>query len=170
MNKLRKADIILIVGCLLVSALIAAFFVVHRKAGSTVRILYDGMELTKIALDTSQTESSEEAADGYYLIICRDGAADVECFQDIPVLMFAEGTSYNLISVTGGTVVMEAADCADQICVHHKPIFSDRESIICLPHRLVVEITGNNTVNIQDGSQGGSGDHILDEPLDGVVR
>jgi hypothetical protein len=37
---------------------------------------------------------------------------------------------------------MEAADCRDQICVHHIPISGSGESIICLPHKLVVTVTG----------------------------
>lgn len=170
-RRIRKADIVLIVGCLLVSVLIGIFFAVHREAGSTIHILYDGMELTEIVLNASNTYSGAEAGNGYYLIVSRDDAVNVEYFKDKPKPKLAEGTNYNLISVEGGTVVMEDADCADLICVHHKPIFSKGESIICLPHRLVVEIDGRNTtINVQDRTQGGNGDDMLDEPLDGVVR
>lgn len=152
---IRKADIVLIAVCLLVAALLGVFFVVHREAGREVRILYDGIELKKIDLYSAQTDSEANTGSEYYLITLRDDVVGVEYFRDKPEPKFSEGTSYNLISVVNGTVDIEAADCKDQICVHHKPISSKGESIICLPHRLVVEVD--------------SGDNA-DEPLDGVVR
>lgn len=155
-HGIRKADIILIAVCLLAAALLGVFFVVHRGSGSEVRILCDGSELMKIALlPSSQTDSDMETGDGYYLVTYIEDAASVEHFVNRPEPKLAEGTSYNLISVTDGMVVVEAADCKDQICVRHKPVSSKGESIICLPHRLVVEIIG---------------DEVSDESLDGVVR
>ena len=53
-----------------------------------------------------------------------------------------EGVSYNLLAVSAESVSMDAADCRDQICVHHIPITGSGESIICLPHKLAVEIVG----------------------------
>lgn len=160
-HGIRKADIVLIAACLLAVALLGVFFVVHRKAGSEVRILCDGIELKRIdLLPSSQTASSRADSDmamgdGYYLVTYRGDTAGVEYFAYKPELKLAEGASYNLISVSDGRVVVEAADCKDQICVRHKPVSSRGESIICLPHRLVVEIVGDDT----------SG-----ESLDGVVR
>ena len=160
-HGIRKADIVLIAVCLLAAALLGVFFVVHRESGSEVRILCDGVELMKIdLLPSSQTaslrvDSDMAMGDGYYLVTYIEDAADVEYFAYKPELKLEEGTSYNLISVADGNVVVEAADCKDQICVRHKPVSSKGESIICLPHRLVVEIIG---------------DEIPGESLDGVVR
>ena len=160
-HGIRKADIVLIVVCLLAAALLGVFFVVRRESGSEVRILCDGVELMKIdLLSASQTASSQADSDmatgnGYYLVTYIEDTASVEHFAYKPELKLAEGTGYNLISVTGGKIVVESADCKDQICVRHKSVSSKGESIICLPHRLVVEIVG---------------DDIPDESLDGVVR
>lgn len=166
----KKADIVLIVGCLLAAVLLGFFFIVHRETGSTVRILCDGTEIKTIPLDSLQINSAE-TADGYYLITFNDDVADVEYFASRPKLNIAEGTSYNLISVADGVIVMDEADCKDQICVHHKPISSVRESIICLPHRLVVEISGDDAVvNIQENKQGGNSEEMPYGSLDGVVR
>ncbi|MCH5262582.1 MAG: NusG domain II-containing protein [Lachnospiraceae bacterium] len=154
-HGIKKADIVLIVVCLVAAALLGVFFVIHRETGRQVRILHDGIELKKIDLYSAQTDSEIEPVAGYYLITIRDDVVGVEYFRDKPEPKLPEGTSYNLISVVNGTVVMEAADCRDQICVHHKPVSSKGESIICLPHRIVIEVdSGENT----------------DEPLDGVVR
>ena len=155
-HGIKKADIVLIALCLLAAALLAVFFAVHREAGSSVRIMYDGIELKKIDLYSVQTGAKAETGHRYYLITYRDDVVSAENFENRPERPEEIGcTSYNLISVIDGKIAMEAADCKDQICVHHKPISSKGESIICLPHRLVVEIdSGENT----------------DEPLDGVVR
>ena len=46
----------------------------------------------------------------------------------------------NTIEILDGTVNMIEADCPDHICVDHKPISKNGESIICLPNKVVVEI------------------------------
>ena len=48
--------------------------------------------------------------------------------------------SYNLVVIRDGKVKMQEANCKNQICVRHKAIYKDRESIICLPHRVYVEV------------------------------
>ena len=51
---------------------------------------------------------------------------------------------YNIISINDGQVSMENADCPDKYCVKQGPISKSNESIICLPHKLVVEIAGDD--------------------------
>lgn len=51
-----------------------------------------------------------------------------------------EDDRYNLVVVEGGTVRIAEASCPDQTCVHHRPISTTGVSIVCLPHRLVVEV------------------------------
>lgn len=46
----------------------------------------------------------------------------------------------NTIVISGGKVQVIEADCPDQICVEHAPISTTDETIVCLPHKLVVEI------------------------------
>lgn len=48
----------------------------------------------------------------------------------------------NVFVIENGEVRMKEATCPDQICVHHKPISKNKESIICLPNKVVIEITG----------------------------
>ncbi len=47
---------------------------------------------------------------------------------------------YNIIKVTNGSVDVIEADCKSKVCVNHRPIDKTSESIICLPHKLIVEI------------------------------
>ncbi len=47
---------------------------------------------------------------------------------------------FNIIKVHSGEVTVIDSDCKNKICVNHRPIRSTSESIICLPHKLIVEI------------------------------
>ena len=38
---------------------------------------------------------------------------------------------------------MENASCPDGICVSHRPIFRDGESIVCLPNRVVITVVSD---------------------------
>ena len=50
--------------------------------------------------------------------------------------------------IADGTADVTQADCPDKICVDHAPISRDRETIICLPHKLVVEVKGGEASEI----------------------
>ena len=47
---------------------------------------------------------------------------------------------HNTLVIRDGEAFMQEADCPDKICVHHKPVSYGGESIICLPHKLVVTV------------------------------
>ena len=55
----------------------------------------------------------------------------------------------NVLEICDGEARMLEADCPDQLCVKQKVISRKGESIICLPHRLVIEVTEGeeNTVD-----------------------
>lgn len=48
----------------------------------------------------------------------------------------------NICEIKDGYVSMIQADCPDQICVHTAKISEAGGSIVCLPHKVVLEITG----------------------------
>ncbi|SHH82581.1 NusG domain II-containing protein [Clostridium grantii] len=54
----------------------------------------------------------------------------------------------NIIVVEGFNVYMQEADCPDQVCVEGGAITKIGESIICLPHKVVVEIKGTGTSEV----------------------
>lgn len=47
----------------------------------------------------------------------------------------------NVLIIENGQANMYEANCPDQICVKHKPISKNRETIVCLPNKVVVTIT-----------------------------
>lgn len=46
----------------------------------------------------------------------------------------------NRVKISDGKVQMVQADCPDQICVHHKEISKNHETIVCLPNKIVLTI------------------------------
>lgn len=143
-QHIKKADIFLIVLCLLASVLSGLWLLTGRQDGTTLTVTYDGTTLYTAALAQSDmfTHDTDEGDIRYLLITYPEPESlpEITVFSDRPDIM--EDTSYNLLVITDGKVYMEAADCPDQICVRHKAIAADRENIICLPHRLVVELSG----------------------------
>lgn len=51
---------------------------------------------------------------------------------------------YNLIEVKGNRIRIKEADCGDQICVRRGWIDQSGETIVCLPHKLVIEIKSSD--------------------------
>lgn len=48
--------------------------------------------------------------------------------------------SYNILEIRNGKADVTEASCPDGICVHHQAIYRQKESIVCLPNKVVVEI------------------------------
>lgn len=72
------------------------------------------------------------------VVIHADGR-EVACLPlDVDtVYAISEG---NVIEIRDGGVRMIRADCPDQICVHTGRITETGQSIVCVPHRVVVTI------------------------------
>lgn len=51
-----------------------------------------------------------------------------------------KNNGYNKLIIKNGTAYVEKADCKDKICVKHKKISKRGETIICLPHKTVIEV------------------------------
>ena len=54
----------------------------------------------------------------------------------------------NRMIIKDGQADMTEANCPDQICVDHKTISKNKETIICLPNKVIVEIVGGKDVEI----------------------
>ncbi len=110
-EKLISAgDIILLFAIILLCGGLILFFGMNKKSGKKVRISVDGEEVKLIEMDDDY-EYRLETPRGYNVVVIKDG----------------------IVSVT-------EADCPDKICVKHKPIDDIGETIICLPHKVVMEV------------------------------
>lgn len=53
-----------------------------------------------------------------------------------------DGDHINKITINEGTVQMSYSTCKNQVCVKDGKISKTNESIVCLPNKVMVEITG----------------------------
>lgn len=115
----KKKDFILI-GVLLVIALIGLGVTqfLQHQTGASVTITIGGEIYGTYPLDQSRTIEINDAK------------------------------GYNKVVIENGSVHMADADCPDQYCVQHAAIHANHETIICLPHELVVEITGGEVSDV----------------------
>ncbi|SHJ98065.1 NusG domain II-containing protein [Paramaledivibacter caminithermalis] len=56
----------------------------------------------------------------------------------------------NIIRIEDGMVKMVEADCPDKICVKDGPISKPGEILVCLPHKVVVEIKGYGKAEVDE--------------------
>lgn len=54
----------------------------------------------------------------------------------------------NEFEIVDGEVRMLKADCPDQICVKHRPISKNKESIVCLPNEVVIEVVSHEEAEL----------------------
>lgn len=73
--------------------------------------------------------------------------------RDIKETIYSENGGTNTFSIQNGSVSMVEADCGDHTCIQTGSIQENGESIVCLPHRLVLQITSSeeNTETKPDG-------------------
>lgn len=61
--------------------------------------------------------------------------------QEIPIII--DGVTTNLLVIEGGTAEVTEANCPDKLCVYQRQIAKSNEMIVCLPNKVVVEISGS---------------------------
>ena len=80
------------------------------------------------------------------VVVKVDGAV----IKELPLNQDAEFTvpgyqgGINSIMIRNGSVLVSDADCPDKLCVKMGRINRAGETIVCLPHRVVVEIKMNS--------------------------
>lgn len=78
--------------------------------------------------------------------ITRDGVLleeiDLTTVDQPYTLTFEDESGRNVITVEQGRIRVSEADCPDRVCVNQGWISDGAVPIVCLPHRLMVEIEG----------------------------
>lgn len=65
--------------------------------------------------------------------------------QPYTLTLEGPGGFSNTITVEKGQICVSKAGCPDQICVHQGYISDGTTPIVCLPNRLIIEITGGGS-------------------------
>ena len=112
-NKKTRNDLIFIGALLVVLILVGLAFFLLREDGDRVVVTVNGEEYGVYAL-------SEDT-----VVDIRTGEHEEEL---------------NRWVIRSGEAFVERATCPDGICAAHQPISRDGESIVCLPHRVIVMV------------------------------
>ena len=88
--------------------------------------------------------------DGRQVVVRVDGqiVAQLPLAQDARYPIESEGIVTNVLAIHDGAVRMAEADCPDHLCVHRGAIRYVGDSIICLPNKVVAEISGTDALNL----------------------
>lgn len=70
--------------------------------------------------------------------------------EDNEIDIVQQGCS-NHITIKGGMVSMTSSTCQNQVCVETGAISHAKDSIACLPNKVIVEIRSNKAENEQGG-------------------
>ena len=57
----------------------------------------------------------------------------------------------NVLLAEPGRIRVESADCPDKVCVEAGWLASSAAPIVCLPHRVVVKLTGDTALDAEAG-------------------
>lgn len=113
---MKKADFILIAVVAVIAGVLVFFlYGVNNSSGAYVQLEIDGKTVETLPLD-----------------------------EDIVREIETDDGGYNVLTISDGEAVMSEANCPDGICTNHQKIHRNGESIICLPHKVVVSIVNES--------------------------
>ena len=121
--KAHRNDLFLAAALLLLGGALALFLWLTRQAGGTVTVQIDG----KVVMELPLNKDTE--------------------------LVLGEGEHTNTLVIGDGKARVVEASCPDRICVGQGAIQYAGESIVCLPHKLVITVRGGASGGL-DGSTG----------------
>ena len=113
-RKFRN-DLIFVAALLVIIAIGAAALFLLREEGSTVQVEVNGTII---------------------------GTYPLSVDREVEIITGDSGEELNLLVIKDGKASVTTATCPDGICAAHKPISREGESIVCLPHKVVVTVVG----------------------------
>ena len=116
---LRKWDIILITAALLAAGVFLLCINVFSTAGEYAVVEVNGETVVQLSL-------------------AEDTVYDIEIENEVT----------NTLKIENGEAKMISADCPDKICVNHRSISKNNESIICLPNKVIITIVSDAVSDI----------------------
>lgn len=94
------------------------------------------------------------AVEGSNILITVDGKEyGTYSLLEEQTINIGEGDTKNIIEIRAGKAYMSEASCPDQLCVDQNEISFNKESIICLPNKVVITVISD-----------------VESDVDGIVR
>ena len=114
MQKKNIRNDVILIGIIFIVALVSLLiFKFSQKNGNFVVVNIGGETAFEYSLSKNSEQQIFEAHDNNY---------------------------ENLLVIKDGEAYISSANCPDKICKEHRPISKVGESIVCLPHKLVISI------------------------------
>lgn len=113
MKRLLRNDLILIGSIVLLSAVVFLVFFLTGSRGREVSVQIDGREVERYSL-----------SEDIHTVINSGSGND----------------QYNVLQIKDGKASVIGANCRDGICEQHIPISNEGETIVCLPHKVVIVV------------------------------
>lgn len=122
-SRIHKNDLLLFLGILLLALLLfLGYQLFFQKPGASVKITVDG-KLTKILPLNENTT---------YRIV-------------------SDNNHINILEIKDGFASVTNADCPDKLCVHQKKINKKGETLVCLPHKVIISVISSQEEKDFDG-------------------
>lgn len=115
----HKIDLILICSAIIIGVIISLIYFTNQRVGDLVIVKLDNRIIRTYSLNVDMTEIIE-----------------------------VDGQAYNTITISDGVVYVSDANCPDKLCMNMGQISSIGQSIVCLPHKLVVTVEGDKDSEI----------------------
>lgn len=126
MKIVKKWDIIIIILLLVLSIVPYWIFIKHQEnyRGEIYAIVYiNGSEKQRIRLDNNRDDKEFK-------------------------IKLDKG--YNTVAIKDNSIAITDADCSDKVCTDFGFVHKVGDKIVCLPHKVVIEIQGNR---IEEGQE-----------------
>jgi len=144
-DMIKPFDIIIIVALILLSFTPLAIFSYQQKQQAE--------QAAAIAKKTSQTSRTD-----YTAVVSHNGTVlkrvNLTTLTKTKHYTYREKDGhYNTITFKPKKVAITKANCSDQVCVRRGWIHKPGQTIVCLPHKLLVEIKSSNG-HVKSGGNG----------------
>ncbi len=124
-TRIKRADIILTVIFLIIAVLFfASYNLFFHKAGTMVQVMADGRVIKTLPLN-----------------------------KDVTVTVNGYNNGTNILQIKDGYASVIGADCPDKLCQKQKKIRHNGETIVCLPHKIIISVISGEEPGI-DGVAG----------------
>ena len=122
---MKKNDFILMGAILLVAILFfTGYHFLFKQSGDSVAISIDNQSYATLPLDQNTTLT-------------------------IP----GKNGGENILEIKNGAASITHADCPDKLCVHQKEIKNQGESLVCLPHKVIVSVISSEKAELDGIAQ-----------------